>query len=89
MVFCLKYRYRILRDDISGYTRHLIYKFCSYKELVKVLELNILEDHVHLVLSIPPKYAISSLMGCLATKLFQRYERDGNRYWGRHLWSRV
>ena len=91
-VFCPKYRYRIFKDDIAAYTRQQVYKFCSYKDLVEVLELNIVEDHVHMVLSIPPKYAISSLMGSLkgnlATKLFQRYEKLGKRYWGRHFWSR-
>ncbi|TEU22374.1 MAG: hypothetical protein E3J21_00285 [Anaerolineales bacterium] len=43
-------------------------------------------DHVHLVASIPPKYAVSNFMGYLkgklATRLFARYERLGRRYWG-------
>ena len=92
IVFCPKYRYRIFKDEISEYTRQQVYKFCSYKELVEVLELNIQLDHVHVVLSIPPKYAVSSLVGSLkgriATRLFQRYEKLGKRYWGRHFWSR-
>ena len=61
-------------------------------ELVELLELNVREDHIHLVMSIPPKYSVSSVMGFLkgkiALRLFQRYERFGKRYWGRHLWSR-
>jgi putative transposase len=56
------------------------------------LELNVQSDHIHLVISIPPKYSVSSIMGFLkgklAIRLFQRYERLGKRYWGRHLWSR-
>ena len=43
-------------------------------------------------MSISPKYAVSSIMGYLKGKislrLFQRYEKIGKRYWGRHLWSR-
>jgi putative transposase len=39
----------------------------------------------------PPKYAVSEIMGYvkgkLSLRLFQRYERVGKRYWGRHLWS--
>ena len=92
IVFCPKYRYRIFEDEIAEYTRQQIYKFCSYKELVEVLELNIQIDHVHVVLSIPPKYTVSSLVGSLkgriAIRLFQRYEKLGKRYWGRHFWSR-
>jgi putative transposase len=56
------------------------------------MELNILEDHVHLVMSIPPKYSVSAVMGYLkgklSIKLFQKYERLGKRFWGQHLWSR-
>ena len=92
IVFCPKYRYRIFEDEIAEYTLQQIYKFCSYKELVEVLELNIQVDHVHVVLSIPPKYTVSSFVGSLkgriAIRLFQRYEDLGKRYWGRHFWSR-
>jgi len=92
VVFCPKYRYRILKDDICEYSRQQIYQLCSYKEQIEVLELNIQPDHIHLVISIPPKYAVSNFMGYLkgklALRLFDRYERLGKRYWGRHLWSR-
>lgn len=92
VVFCPKYRFRIFKDDIARYTRQQIYVLCRQKDRVEVLELNVQEDHIHLVLSIPPKYAVSALMGFLkgklALRLFGRYERLGKRYWGRHLWSR-
>ena len=87
IVFCPKYRYRILGDEVAEYTRQQIYRLCQQKEDVEVLELKVQPDHVHLVVSIPPKYAVSSFMGYLkgrlATRLFARYERLGRRYWGR------
>jgi putative transposase len=59
---------------------------------VEVLELSIQPDHIHLIVSILPKYAVSNIMGYLKGKLsirlFQQYERLGRRYWGQHLWSR-
>jgi putative transposase len=65
---------------------------CSQKELVEVMELNVRQDHIHIILSVPPKYSISVLMGYLkgklALRLFQKYETLGKRYWGRHLWAR-
>ena len=92
IVFCPKYRYRILKDDICEYGRQQIYQLCSYKDQIEILELNIQPDHVHLIVSVPPKYAISNFMGYLKGKLalllFDRYERLGKRYWGRHMWSR-
>ena len=49
-------------------------------------------DHVHMVVSIPPKYSVSNTIGYLkgkiAIKLFERYPKIGKRYWGRHFWSR-
>ena len=60
--------------------------------MVEVMELNIQPDHIYMVLSIPPKYSVSSIMGFLkgklALKLFRNYEKLNKRYWGRHFWSR-
>lgn len=92
IVFCPKYRFRIFADEIAEYTRQQVYQLLRQKEDVEVLELNIQPDHIHVVMSVAPKYAISSLMGYLkgklAIRLFERYERLGRKYWGRHLWSR-
>jgi putative transposase len=92
IIFCPKYRYRIFSDDIAEYTRQQVYQLCRQKELLEILELSVKPDHIHLVMSIPPKYAVSTVMGYLkgklALKLFERYERLGRKYWGRHLWSR-
>jgi putative transposase len=92
IVFCPKYRYRILRDEVAEYTKQQIYRLCEQKDAVEVIELKVQVDHVHLVVSIAPKYAVSSFMGYLkgklAIRLFERYDKLGRRYWGRHLWSR-
>ena len=92
VVICPKYRHRIFKGEIGEYARQEIYVLCKQKELLEVLELSIQEDHIHLVMSMPPKYAFSEIMGYvkgkLSLRLFQRYERVGKRYWGRHLWSR-
>lgn len=92
VVFCPKYRYRIFKDGVGEYTKQEIYRLSQQKDQVEVLELNVQVDHVHLVVSLPPKYAVSEFMGYLkgklALRLFQKYEHLGRRYWGRHLWSR-
>ena len=58
----------------------------------RVLEGHLQPDHVHMLISIPPKYAVSEFMGYLkgkmALRLFQQYESLGRRYRGRHLWAR-
>lgn len=92
VVFCPKYRYRILKDEVAEYVRQQLYQLVKQQEGVEIIELNIQEDHVHLVLWIPPKYTVSEIMGFLKGKLairvFERFPALGRRYWGRHLWSR-
>lgn len=92
IVFCPKYRYRVFSGELAGYAREQVLGLLGQKEAVEVLELNVQPDHVHLVASIPPKYAVSAVMGFLkgklALKLFARYEKLGRRFWGRHLWAR-
>ncbi len=92
IVFCPKYRYRILTGDVGAYVTQEINRLCIQKDGIEVLEANVQADHVHLVLSIPPKYAVSKIMGYvkgkLAIRVFNRYERLKKRYWGGHLWSR-
>ena len=86
VVFCPKYRYWILRGEVAEYTKQQVYRLSQQKDGVEVLELSVQVDHVHLVVSIPPKYAVSSFMGYLkgklAIRLFGQYEKLG-----RHLWS--
>ena len=91
IIFCPKYRHRIFKEEIAVYTQQQIEELCKRKEDVEILELNIQPDHVHLVLSLAPKYAVSEFMGYLkgklALRLFQQYEQLGKRFWGRHLWA--
>ena len=92
IVFCPKYRFRVLKDEVAEFVKHQLYYLCKQKDMLEILELNIQHDHVHMVISIPPKYAVSSIMGFLKGKLtiqlFRHYEEMGKRYWGRHFWSR-
>ncbi len=92
IVFCPKYRYPILKDEVGEYVSREIHSLCKQKEGVEVVELNVQKDHVHVILSIAPKYAVSNIMGYLkgklALRMFNRYEHLGRRSWGRHLWSR-
>ncbi len=92
LVFCPKYRRRILKDEIKEYTRREIENLLRQKEGIEVIEMNVQSDHIHLIVWIPPKYSISEVMGYLkgklAIRIFQRYEKLGKQFWGRHLWGR-
>ncbi len=69
------------------------YKDVVWLEKCEVVELNVQEDHVHLLVSVPPKISISYLMGVLkgkiAIKLFKSYPNLKKKpYWGNHFWAR-
>ena len=55
VVWCPKYRFRILVGEVGESVSGLIRQLCEWKK-VGVLELNVQADHVHLVLEIPPKW---------------------------------
>ena len=92
IVFCPKYRYKILEGKTEVFVRNQLYQLCKQKGQVVVEELNIQPDHVHVILSIPPKYSVSDMVGYLkgklAIKLFQQQPMLVKKYWGRHIWSR-
>jgi len=83
-----KYRFRILKGKIGESVRDIIKQLCEWKK-VEILEGNVQADHIHLVLSFPPKYSISEVVGFLkgksAIKMFDMHSELKKRYWGRHF----
>ena len=92
IVWVPKYRFRILKDGVKDLVDKDIRSLCEWKGC-EVEELNVQEDHVHLMVSIPPKVSVSVLMGTLkgklAIKLFKSYPGLKKKpYWGNHFWAR-
>jgi len=92
IVWTPKYRFRILEGLIKKQLEEDITMLIEWIGCEKK-ELNIQIDHVHLILSVPPKISISKLMGILkgktAIKIFKSYPQLKKKpYWGNHFWSR-
>ena len=91
IAFCPKYRFRILKGTVQESVEEFIKQLCGWKKL-EILEMNVQEEHVHLVLSIPPKHSVSEVIGFLkgkcAIKMFDRHIELKKRYWGRHFWAK-
>ena len=64
IVWTPKYRYRILEGEIAKIVEEKIRSVCEWKG-AEILELNVMKDHVHMVVSVPPRVSISELMGIL------------------------
>ena len=77
-----------LRKEIGAILRRL----CEYKG-VGVIEGNAGLDHIHVCLSIPPKYSVSTIVGYLKGKsamiIFERYSRLRRNFKGNSFWARV
>ena len=92
IVWVPKYRFRILKGAVKDLVDHDIRMLCEWKECV-LGELNVQDDHIPLLVSVPPKLSISKLMGTLkgriAIKLFKSYPKLRQKpYWGNHFWAR-
>ena len=92
IVWVPKYRLRILKGAIKTLVEKDIRMLCVWKSC-EVQELNVQDDHIHLLVSVPPKISISKLMGILkgkiAIKLFKSYPKLKQKpYWGNHFWAR-
>jgi putative transposase len=91
VVFCTKYRYRVLTGQVGERTRELIREVCR-ANYVDIVSGSMSPDHVHLLLSMPPSIALSKLVqyikGKSSRKLLMEFEHLKKRYWGQHLWAR-
>ena len=91
IIFAPKYRrqiiYRKLKKDIGQILRTL----CERKQ-VEILAAEACPDHIHLLLKIPPKYSVSSIMGYLKGKsslmIFDRHANLKYKYGRRNFWCR-
>jgi putative transposase len=91
IVWCPKYRFRILKGEMGKSLRTIIRQLYTCKQ-IEILAGNIQEYYVHLVIASPPKYSvvkvIEFLKGKSAIKLFDRHVKLKKRYWKWHFWAK-
>ena len=90
IVFSPKYRRKVIYNQIRKDVGEILRTLCQYKG-VEIHEGHLMPDHVHLLMSIPPKYSVSSVMGYLKGKsalmIFERHANLKYKYGNRHFWS--
>ena len=90
IVFAPKYRRKMIYNQYREDVREIIKQLCSYKG-VEILGGNVMSDHVHILVSIPPKMSVSSFMGYLKGKsalmMFDRHANLKYKFGNRHFWS--
>ena len=91
IVFAPKYRRQVIYGKIKQDIGTMLRKLCEYKE-VEITEAEACKDHIHMLVSIPPKYSVSQIMGYLKGKsslmIFEKYANMKYKYGNRHFWCR-
>ena len=92
VVWVCKYRRRILNPGVCGYIRKLLPKLLRSMPGMELKSIGFDKDHVHMVMSIPPKYSISTAMGKLksqsASQLRKAFPWLAKVYWDEKIvWS--
>lgn len=85
-----KYRRKIIYMKLREDIRDIIKDLCKWKG-VEIIEGHMMPDHIHLLVSIPPKTSISEFMGYIKGKsammIFDRHSNLKYKFGNRHFWA--
>ncbi len=91
IVFAPKYRRKVFYEDKRLEIREILRKLCEWKG-VEIIEGEICPDHIHMLVSIPPKMSVSGFMGYLKGKsalmIFQKWGNMKFAYRNREFWCK-
>ena len=91
IVFAPKYRRQVIYGKIKEDIGKILRKLCEQKG-VEIIEAEACKDHIHMLVSIPPKLSVSSFMGYLKGKssimIFDRHANLKYKYGNRNFWRR-
>lgn len=91
IVFAPKFRIQEIYESLKWEIGLIIRELCARKEVV-ILEAEACKDHIHLLVSIPPKISVSSFMGYLKGKssliIFERHANLKYKYGNRVSWAK-
>ena len=91
IVFAPKYRRQVIYGKIKADIGQILRKLCEHKG-IEIIEANACPDHIHMLVSIPPKYSVSQIMGYLKGKsslmIFDRHANLKYKYGNRQFWCK-
>lgn len=91
IVFAPKYRRQVIYGKIKNEIGKILREICQ-RNGIEIIEAEACSDHIHMLVSIPPKMSISKFMGILKGKsslmIFDRFANLKYKYGNRHFWCR-
>ena len=90
MVWCPKYRKKILIGEIQRRLKEIFQEIASQFSF-EIEECVVAEDHVHILISFPPRYSVSKVVGILksisGSIIFKEFPQMKRKLWAGHLWE--
>ena len=91
LVFIPKYRRKVIYGKLRKDVGVILRKLCEYKH-VEIIEAHAMPDHIHMLVEIPPKLAVSEFVGYLKGKsslmIFERHANLKYKYGRRVFWAK-
>ena len=91
IVWISKYRKKTIFGDLRKHLGEMFRELARQKES-KILEGHLMSDHVHILLSIPPKYSVSQVVGFIkgksAIQIARNFQGRKKNFVGQHFWAR-
>lgn len=91
IVFSPKFRRKEIYGNKKKEIGKILRELCEWKG-VQIIEANACADHIHMLVSIPPKMSVSSFTGFLkgksSLKIFEKFSNLKYKYGNRHFWCR-
>jgi putative transposase len=91
VVWIPKYRKKVLKGELKQYLDKGLCDIARFHPDIEIETLSIQVDHIHLVLVIPPKYAVSAIVGKIkaptSREIRQRFPWITKIYWRNEFWS--
>ncbi|MBQ3009564.1 MAG: IS200/IS605 family transposase [Oscillospiraceae bacterium] len=91
IVLVPKYRRKVIYKELRKDIGIILRKLCEYKK-VEIIEAHAMPDHIHMLVSIPPKLAVSDFVGYLKGKstlmIFERHANMKYKYGRRVFWAK-
>ena len=91
VVWVPKKRRRVIYGKLRQEIVRILKRLCEYKK-IEIVEGKACLDHIHLCLSIPPKYSVAGMIGYLKGKssmvIFEQFSKLKKNFKGHHFWAR-
>ena len=92
IVWIPKYRKRILKGEVKRFIEEHLFEIQHYHPDIEIEKYSIREDHIHLIVIIPPRYSVSGIVGKIKSNTSREVRKKFNWirriYWRDEFWSR-